>query len=264
MRAAAILGAAALLASCGGPKVDARGEPVTVGSLRLRTFPPGARVWIDGALKVESTPATLLLPAGAYRLVLQLEGAEALEKEIEIEAGEVSELNLNVPRPPDATLTVLSDALGAKVIVNGYTRGGTPVDRVVTRPGPIDLTVTSLDGHARSLRTHLRIGEQKIVELFFEDVACLPPEPEPPPQPMSLPPERGRLTLGLEPAGEVLDEREVLVGKTPLVDHPIEPGEHRLLLRSKDRKLQKWVTVEVEAGKAAIYRFRLLQEDAIE
>ena len=52
---------AVLVAACPGPKLDREGKPITIGRFRLRTYPKGARVWIDGELKVESTPATLIL-----------------------------------------------------------------------------------------------------------------------------------------------------------------------------------------------------------
>lgn len=76
---------------------------------------------------------------------------------------------------------------------------------------------------------------------------------------MSLPPQRGYLTLGLEPDGEVFDDEGKRLGATPLERIPLEPGSHKLQLRSDKR--HKWVEVEIEVEKAAIYRFRLLPED---
>lgn len=253
--------ALSLCAACASEKRDAKGEKVTVGRLRLRTFPSGAKVWINGELKVESTPATLVLPEGEYVLVLQLAGAEALEKQIEIEAGDIRELDVNLPRPIDATITVFSDVVGAKVIVNGYTRGSTPVVKAVTKPGPIDVTVIGPAGHARQMRGTLAIAEQKVLELFFGDVwsELLPEAPPPPPQ--CLPPPSGKLTLGVEPEGEVFDAEDHSLGKTPLIEREMPVGEHRLLLRSADAKREKFVSVVIEDGKTAIYRFRLLPED---
>jgi len=247
------------VAAC-GPPVGKDGKPMTLGRLRLRTFPPGAQVWIDGQLKVEATPATLILPAGKYRLRLQLEGAMPLEQDLEIEAGDAREIDLDLPRPPEAALTIMSDAVGAKVSVNGYTRGTTPLLRAVTKPGAVDVTVLTFDGRAKSVRGVLLIGEHKYVQVFFEPVECLPPPPpKPPPPPMSVPPPLGFLTLGLEPDGQVIDEDDQVLGKTPLERLPLEPGAHRLLLKSGKR--QRWIEVEIEEGKSAIYRFRLLPED---
>ncbi|MFO0725682.1 MAG: PEGA domain-containing protein [Myxococcota bacterium] len=255
--AAALIG---LLAPACGKKLDKDGHPVTIGRLRLRTFPSGAKVWIDGELKVEATPATLFLSEGEHTLKMQLEGAEPRVEHINFEGGASAEIDLDLPRPPDATITVLSDEVGAKVIINGYTRGTTPVWAAVTKPGSIDITIATLTGRAKSIKTILTLGEQKRIEAFFDEVqSTLPPPPPPPPPPLCLPKPRGYLTLGLEPEGEVYDEEDHLLGKTPLSKLAVDPGEHRLLLKSKDR--QRWVLVEVEEEKNAIYRFRLLESD---
>lgn len=259
MRWAALLAATLLLApSC--KKLDKDGRPITIGRIRLRTFPSGAKVWVNGELKVEATPATLLLPEGQYVLEMQLEGGAVRREEIALEGGEAKEYDFDLPRPPDATISVLSDEVGAKVIVNGWTRGTTPLLDAVTKPGPVDLTIAALGGRAKSVRSVLLLGEQKRLEVFFDDVQSLPPAPPPPPPPpMCLPKLKGYLTLGLEPAGEVVDDEYHVLGKTPLNKLPLEPGEYKLLLRSGQR--QKWVLVEVEAEKTAIYRFRLLEQD---
>lgn len=241
------------LVACGGR------EAPQLARVRLRTFPTGARVWIDDALKVEATPATLILPPGRYRLRMQLAGAEPLERALELDAGEVRELNVDLPKPRDATVTVLSDVVDAKVVINGYTRGVTPLWRAIVKPGPIDLTVTDPAGRAKAFRAELAVGEDARVVLAFDPIACAPPPPEPERRPMSEPPPTGLLTLGLEPEGEVFDDEGRRLGRTPLERLRLPAGTHRLELRSG--KLGKDVTVEVEADRTAIYRFRLRPED---
>lgn len=246
-------------------KVDAEGNPIEVARVRLRTFPTGARAWIDGELKVEATPATLILKPGKYELKLQLEGADSTTKTIEVSAGDVIELEIKVPTPAPATLTVLSDVEGAKVRVNGYTRGYTPLLKAQTKPGPIDITLTDpVTNKARSLQTELAIGEEKVVEIFFGDVNSAD-EPAPAPEvPISKPPPTGKLTLGLKPDGRVLDGASgKLIGESPLVDREIEAGTHELVLESKDGQFRRIVEIEVEAGKKAVYRFRLLDTDRV-
>ncbi len=248
------------LIACGKP------EGVTSGTLRLRTYPPGAKVWIDGELKVESTPATLILKEGRYHVRIQATGAEALEREVEVEAGEANELNLSIPKPPEATVSVLSDVEGAKVRVNGYTRGTTPLWRKATKPGPIDVTVTSPEGHAKSVRGQLAIGEQKILQVFFDDVTSDPEDGQdkrPDPIRMSLPPPLGWVTIGLNPEGEVFDAEGKSLGRTPIQKMPLEAGEHELVLRSRDAKYEKKMTIEVEEGKTAIYRFSFTEADKV-
>lgn len=234
--------------ACSEPKLDRNGHPITIGRFRLRTFPKGAQVWANGELAAISTPATLILPAGRHRLRIQLKGAEAVERTVRVEAGASRTLTLRIPAPPPATLTVLSDVEGADVLINGYRRGATPLMEVVTRPGPVDITVAAPDGRARSLQTDLDVSERKKVEVLFSPVTSTA-EP-----PMS---QEGRITLGLQPPGHVLDAEGALLGSTPLIERRLAAGAHRLTLRSKDGTLERQVTVEVKPEATTVYRFSL-------
>lgn len=256
-----LLLALALLAG-GCSKVDREGKPISVGRLRLRTFPSGAQVWIDGALAIEATPATLVLPEGRYHLRLQAPGAEPIERTIEIEAGEADDLTLNIPKPPEARVAVRSDVAGAEVRINGYKRGVTPLDGVITRPGPIDLTITTPDGRARSVHGQLAIGEQKLIEVLFDEIASLP-EPPPSELPLESRDTSGLLTLGVLPDSEVFDEEGRSLGHTPIQRKVIPSGEHHLTLRSLDGRYEKHVLVSVEAGQHAMFRFQLRDEDQL-
>lgn len=268
MRTAALALVALLALGCSRAPVDAQGKPITSGRFRLRTNPKGAQVWIDGELKVESTPATLILPAGEYQLRIQIPGAEPVERTIVVEAGRSRELNLSIPAAPPARLSVLSDVVGAEVRINGYKRGETPLAGVAVRPGPIDVTVTTPWNAAKSVQDHLRSGESRTLEVFFAAVVSQVEPPEPPvaPPSMSLPPPQGYLTLGLEPNGRAFLEEaggERPLGETPLSGLPLEPGSHRVVLRSKDGRYEKRVTIEVQAEKRAVYRFMLRAEDEL-
>jgi len=238
--------------------VDSEGNPITVGRFRLRTFPTGAKVWIDGELKVQATPATLLLPEGEYHLKMQLDGAEAFEKTISIEAGKSKDFTFNIPKPPDATISVLSDVPDAKVRINGYTRGRTPLDKAITRPGRIDITVTTFDGRAKSISGYLKRSEQKVINVRFAESATVTDARPHPPAP-------GLVTIGLRPPGQVLDRDRRPLGETPLRQLRLPEGEHQLILRadSEEGPLERRVRVDVEAGKTATYRFRLWDADLV-
>ncbi|MBI4817224.1 MAG: PEGA domain-containing protein [Deltaproteobacteria bacterium] len=258
----AILVAFVCAASCNEP-VDASGRPVDVGRFRLRTFPTGAKVWIDGELKVEATPATLFLAPGEHTLRMQLEGAEAVERTVRISAGDVVDRTYDVPKPPDATISVRSDQEGASVRINGYPRGKTPLTKTIVRPGPIDLTVVSIDGRARAWRGKLGIAEQKDLEILFDPPMSTPDE-GPEHAHMTDAPLEGQLTLGLSPDGEVYDgEDEHLIGRAPLQATTFQAGEHHLVLRSLDGKYEKHVRVEVRANQLSVYRFYLGIQDQI-
>jgi hypothetical protein len=243
-------------------KVDAQGNKVEVGRVRLHTFPAGAKVWIDGELKIEATPATLVLKEGKYQLRIQAEGGEAVERVLEIEAGDVEHLSINIPKPPDARVSVISDVAGADVRINGYRRGATPLDGVITKPGPIDVTVTTPDGRAKGVKTELSIGEQKVIEVFFDEIVSKP-EVDAGLLLESRPSSTGWATIGMKPDGKVYDVEDKLLGETPLVKRAFEPGEHTLYLRTGDGRYEKKVTILVEAEQHAVLRFQLRDEDQV-
>jgi len=237
---------------------------MTHGSFRLRTFPSGARVWVDGVLKVEETPATLILEEGSYTLKIQHPGALSTEKVIHIEAGKRKDRTYNIPKPPPATVSVFSDVIGAKVRINGYVRGHTPLMRATTRPGPIDMTVIAPGSTAKSIKTYLDISEQEFIEVFFGDVACRIEPEKTSPKTMSLPPPQGTLNLAFKPAGNILDESGKVIGTSPLLGHRMPVGLHTLQLRSKNGNFERWIKIEIEANKNHVFRFRLSDKDRLE
>lgn len=252
-----------LWGACRPTVYDSEGKPITLGRFRLRTYPKGAKVWINDELKVERTPATLVLPAGTYRLRIQAPGAEPLLHEIEIEAGESKELSLRIPPSPPSMLRVLSDVVAAEVRVNGYRRGDTPLIGAPTTPGWVDLTVTA-GNQAKSTRFRLGVGETKTIEVFFGDVQCSAEPSAPAPLLLqSLPKAKGLLTLGVSPKSTVADEEGRVLGTAPLVELPLDPGEHELVLRSQDGRYERHVTIEIDEETPSVYRFQLGADDEV-
>lgn len=239
------------------PPLDAAGRPLTIGTYRVRTFPKGANVYVDGKLEVPSTPATLILEAGEHHLRIIHPGAtEAYEETITVEAGQKKTLDVRIPAPPRSTLAVLSNVDGAGVRINGYRRGVTPLEPVTVRAGAVDVTVTAPDGRARSASTRLGWGEHAELRVDFlpDDADAKTPSDRAP----------GRVTLVLAPEGYVEDDAGERLGETPLRDHPLPPGERALWLRSKDGRYARRVVLFVESGQRAVYRFRLGPEDRID
>lgn len=222
------------------------------GTLRLRTDPPGAALHIAGTAQGR-TPATLLLEAGTYTVTLQAEGARAIETTVDIRAGEAAEKNINLPKPPPAQVTVLADRDGMDVRINGYRRGSTPLLDAHTRPGPIDVTVTSKDGAARAVRTTLRVGEDKLIQVQFDDHGCKPSRESASGCPLR---QHGWLTLGVDRDATVTTESGTRLGRTPLTRRRMAAGPHKLRLRSQDGGFEKWVDVVVEGGEHHTFRLR--------
>jgi hypothetical protein len=54
-----------------------------IGRVQVESVPPGASITLNGQLRPEKTPATLLLPPGKYRLEVSLDGRRA-EQDLEV------------------------------------------------------------------------------------------------------------------------------------------------------------------------------------
>jgi hypothetical protein len=242
-----------VLGGCQEPErpLDDAGRPITLGSVRIWTYPKGAKGFIDGELVITQTPATFVREAGEYEVRFQLEGAEPYETTIRVEAGEERTVRLDLPKPPEATVTVTSDIEGAKVRINGYTRGRTPLEEATTKPGPLDVTVEGPFEKARSFRGQLEIGEQKHYHADFSRTASVADDAT------------GRLTLGMKPDGVVFDESGHRLGRSPLVDFEMPAGPQRLTLRSSDGRRERTVEIMVKPGEKAVYRFRLRESDEV-
>jgi serine/threonine-protein kinase len=57
-----------------------------IGTVRVESVPPGASITLNGQLRPEKTPATLLLPPGKYRLEVSLDGRHA-DQDLEVRDG---------------------------------------------------------------------------------------------------------------------------------------------------------------------------------
>lgn len=243
---------AALATAC-PPKtpVDADGNPVELGQVRIWTYPKGAKVWVDGELELVTTPSTLIEKAGRYRLKLQVEGGEPYETEVEIEAGETKLLDLDLPPPPDATITVYADVDGATVRINGYKRGETPLEEVITKPGPVDITVVGPGHRARSIRSELAIGERKVFEVSFTSTVT---DVE----------GTGTITVGMEPPGWIDLADGTRLGEAPIIEREVDAGPLELVLVTKDGAFQRRVQIDVLPDELGVYRFQLGEGDRVE
>ncbi len=246
----ALLIAAAL--GCRSP-VDADGNPIEIGKVRIWTYPKGAKVWVDGKLELVTTPSTLVKKAGTYRLKLQVPGAAPYETDVVVVAGREKLLRLDLPRPPDATISVFADVAGATVRINGYKRGTTPLERVITRPGPIDITVVGPAHQAKSIQDRLGIGEHKVFRVTFTSTAVRDPVEG-----------TGRITVGLEPDGTVSLPDGTLLGEAPIIERKVPAGTLELVLRSEDGAFERTVSIEVTPNRLSVYRFYLGVDDRTE
>ncbi|HEX9188730.1 MAG TPA: TonB family protein [Vicinamibacteria bacterium] len=159
--------------------------PVTAGTLRVESDPPGARVRVNGEAK-GATPLDLAdLPFGAYTVRVDLRGYEPQSRDVTVDsASPAAVLRLALARPaapPSGTADVVSTPAGAAVSVDGRPAGVTPLTRLKLKPGRYRLEV-SLPGHetwAGTVEVAAGQAGRVDVRLVALPSAPVPPTPEP-------------------------------------------------------------------------------------
>ncbi len=113
---------------------DAARAPAGAGVLYLESEPSGARVWLDGADR-GSTPLTLRdVPAGYHALAFAAGTHLRADGFVHVADKEVTRVSRRL-QVSSGALTVLSDPMGARVVVAGTERGTTPLTVRGLTPG---------------------------------------------------------------------------------------------------------------------------------
>ncbi len=140
------------------PAAAAAAEP---GRMRLESKPAGALVRVNGVGK-GSTPLTLAVPPGAYRLEFE-RGDESRSISVVVTSNnETYQSVMLYPPGPPGEVTVGSVPTGAAVSINGESKGRTPVHVEGLAPG--EYTVVVENSAARVERK---------VEVLSEQVAAI-------------------------------------------------------------------------------------------
>ncbi|HKC12020.1 MAG TPA: TonB family protein, partial [Vicinamibacteria bacterium] len=181
-RYAVLIGAAALLLA-GGVAVRQRlirgGEPGDVPRrLRIETTPPGATVWLDGAIVGRSPLELTNVRPGPRQLRILEEGYAPAEVGLELAEGTTAPPLRFVMSPMAAPLSVRSVPEGAAVRVDGRAIGAAPIDAMLLGPGLHDLRVERPGFRPHVRRVEARAGEPLRVTVRLEPLVV--PEPGPP------------------------------------------------------------------------------------
>jgi hypothetical protein len=150
------IAAAVLIALVGGGKFAFQyfNSPVTigasVGTLIVDSNPPGVQVVVDGEAR-GSTPVTLTLKAGAHTLELRGEGEPRVIPLIVAAGAQVSQY-IELPKsggPSPGQLVVRSEPSGARISIDGQSRGVSPMTIGDLEPGEHEVVLESDLGSVR-------------------------------------------------------------------------------------------------------------------
>ena len=142
------------------------GSPSTTpGRVTIGTTPLGAEVTVDGQAR-GLTPVTVQLESGAHTIVLR-RGSEVRTIPLQVASGaEITQHYEFAPQPPPApqssTLSITTDPPGARVLIDGESRGVSPVTipdlavarhrvTVIGENGSVERQVTTEAGVTSSL-----------------------------------------------------------------------------------------------------------------
>ena len=146
------------------PDLTPAWAPVTV-----RSEPEGADIRVAEEPR-GSTPLTLDLMAGSYRLELRHPGFKPWVSDVQVRANEpltVGPVRLGVP---DGRLAVRSKPAGASVTVGGVYRGRTPLE-IEVRPDVAQVVRAMREGYAEAEReVRVASGGRSAVEFVLEPI----------------------------------------------------------------------------------------------
>jgi hypothetical protein len=220
-------------------------ETPRAATLTLDTRPVGAEVLIDGQRR-GSSPLTVSLPPGAHTMTLR-HGRDERTVPLTLAAGaEVTQYLEFTPSAPVALggrISVITDPPGARVKVDGESRGTSPV--VVTDLSAAShlVTVTSTTGVAERTIAVERGGTASVVFSMPKR-----PDPSTPSAPLG-----GWLTVAA-PFDVQIVERDDVVGASGTTKIMLPSGRHDVELVSQSLEYRERRRVEIAPGRVTTLR----------
>jgi hypothetical protein len=202
------------------------------GTAIIDSNPPGV-VTIEGVVRGE-TPLSLRLPAGTHNITI-VSGQAARSVLLEIEAGSTTRQYIEFAPVPAATTTgrldVASQPSGARVTVDGASKGVTPLSVAELAAGPHEVSISNGETTIRR-SVIIRNGSTSSV-----DASLASPEST-----------AGWLAL-TSPVELTLTEGDQVIGTTKATRVMLPAGTHNVALSNAGLEFQTTLAVRIEGGK---------------
>jgi len=234
--------------------------------VRVRTTPAGAKVLFDGRDTRLTTPATVpeITPGEEHTLVLALENYVTKTVPLTLRAGQIEDLAFDLERTPlgptEAILRLTTTPTDSRVDFNDRSSTtGSPYEfRVPARPYRLVVARTGFRTHERTVTLPGGRVTELAVELERERERDHPTNTNTNNQ-QQTPPHAtgpGRLTFDARPWCNVsIDGHSV--GQTPVVNHELPSGSHRVTCTNPDLNVSRTVTVQINPGETTRQRIPL-------
>jgi predicted Ser/Thr protein kinase len=203
-----------------------------MGTLIVRSTPPGASVFFDGKKMLGSTPIELheVSVDDVHRIKVIKEGYEAGVQTITLRGDERKEVEVTL-KPLLGEIRISSDPPGAKVYLN---------EKYMDRDTPTRLSRLSPGKYKLKLK-------KEGYKVWEDEVSLTGSEPLDLSK-VTLQQAFGRLNLLVSPWADVYYLGRKL-GTTPLANIRFQEGTHKLVLKNPLLKIEKGITVQIVADK---------------
>jgi hypothetical protein len=159
--------------------------------LQVRTLPPGAKIYVDGALRSQLTPATVTgIDPGDRWVTVELPGYRSQNMAVKAKCGETVPVDFGILARPTTRVSITSNARGAYVWIDGSDSGQVTPCSVDLPLGAHRIRLVGPNGYRPEEKSFYLQDEDSVrldVPLTPELVAIpannpSPSRPEPPPQ----------------------------------------------------------------------------------
>lgn len=197
------------------------------GQLKIQTKPTGATILLDGEPLGRSNATFAKVSEGEYKLILQLDGYQTVEKQIVIRAAQTHEEEITFKKL-QGIARIESEPSGALVFVDNVPLGRTPTD----------------------VKREFGTGNIRVeLEDYFSETREMSFNHRPSDHNFSLRPKQGKISVLSTPSGATIRVNGREVGKTPWLGQMLEGGRHTVRL-SLDQ-FEEWSqSVDIKASKS--------------
>ncbi|MDF7801617.1 PEGA domain-containing protein [Pontiellaceae bacterium B1224] len=179
--------------------------PAGKGSITIKSNPDGAAVLVNGTPR-GTAPVTISgLVAGDYIIELRKDGFERAYKSVSLLEGQVMDVDLKM-KPITGLLLVDSNPQGAEVVIEGISKGDTPLLLTDLPLGEFSLEFRSMKHLPRTLKVN--VTDRTPVRAFAELVS-----------------NTAQLKVSSDPGEASVSINGIAVGKTPITVEEVEAGE---------------------------------------
>ncbi len=204
--------------------------------INIYSNPSGAQVYLNDEYQ-GTTPLTLMLLPGNYRVTLKKEGYLDYSTNIVVQEGRDREYTFNL-QPAYGNLRIETEPRGASVYLDGTYRGLTPLILYNIPAKTYQLRIV-YSGYQERIET-IKVEPNRTTYLSY-----------------SLVPLYGSLNVNSVPQGADVYLNGVYRGKTPIVINNLNPGRYQLQLRLSGYK-DYIEFVDVYSGQVSNYNFTLV------